>query len=311
MNYWIFKVADQSRYADARGRRYEYDNVHSVKVRAGDEFLYLEKTAAGYGLTGAGRVTSVTKRQAEPQDGRSGRVVTIFTAHLDDVVWFSERFDLSARTRTGRRNRDAAGLPGDLNRLGWSISMPRIDRELFCGLLDAALRQSLPRREQSEDGQAQCHVDDSWSLVRKRCRMQAFRNAVLTRHNYACVVCGTQLRSVLDAAHIRSYAADPSHRADPSNGICLCAFCHGAFDSGDIGIAPDGTLKVVATLTDEVARMHFAAVPDSQRREWLTGVCCEFLEERMTNLRCEAREKRFDRKQECAEISVGLHPFTA
>jgi len=278
MNYWIFKVSDKSVYADEPGQRYEYDNVHSVRVKPADEFLYLQKTRSGYGLTGAGRVARVTRRVARPKDKRSPRVSSIFTAHLDDLVWFSERLELGTRTRAGRQNRRALGLPDDLNRIGWSISMPRIDRNLFIRLLDAAFEADPLQDAGTQKGS--WYVDDAWSIVRTRRHMQAFRLEVLRRHNYTCVVCGTRLRSVLDSAHVRRYAADPSQRANPANGICLCSFCHAAFDCGDVAIMPNGSLQFAPDLCDEIALAHFTAVHTAQRREWLTGVNSQFLEER-------------------------------
>ena len=44
MGYWIFKVSKHSSYCNVPGARYVYDNTHSVRVRADDEFIYLEKS---------------------------------------------------------------------------------------------------------------------------------------------------------------------------------------------------------------------------------------------------------------------------
>ncbi|NLX97567.1 MAG: hypothetical protein GXY83_15470 [Rhodopirellula sp.] len=282
MNYWIFKVSDQIAYPDRPGREYVYDNTHSVRVAEGDEFLYLEKAGAKYGLTGAGAVCRVTRRAASRKEQHSAKVDRIFTAHLVDVVWFAARFDLAIRTSTGRRNRRAVGLPGDLNSIGWSISMPRIERELFVRLLDAALKVGpLQGARLDEVHRTDWRVDDSWSLVRRRSRMQVFRAAVLARHDCTCVVCGTQLASVLDAAHIQSYAAHPEQRGNPANGLCLCSYCHAAYDSGDLAILPDGSLHFSEGLQDDVALKHFTSVSPNTRRDWLGGVDKDFLLERV------------------------------
>jgi hypothetical protein len=284
MSFWIFKVSDQGAYPDTAGREYVYDNTHSVRVAGGDEFIYLEKSGVRYGLTGAGYVSKVSRRRAIADEQRSVKVEQIFTAHLADVAWFSKPFDLSARTKTGRRNRRAVGLPDDLNAFGWSISMPKVERELFLQLLDASLdsgHRSLSMVDDSLD--ADWNVEDSWSLVRTRCRMQRFREAVLARHNYTCVVCGTRLRAVLDAAHIRSYAANPKQRANPANGICLCSFCHGAFDGGELLILPDGSLRFSSDLRDEIALMHFSVVSADQRLVRLKGIDEQLLLERCSN----------------------------
>jgi hypothetical protein len=105
MTYWIFKTCEQGTYPDIPGEAYVYDNTHSVRVRAGDEFLYLEKAGQKYGLTGAGKVAKVTCRKPGASERHSTRVEKVFTAHLTDVVWFSEVLDLSARSKVGVTNR--------------------------------------------------------------------------------------------------------------------------------------------------------------------------------------------------------------
>lgn len=282
MNYWIFKVSKRGGYPDTPGKKYVYDNTHSVRVEAGDEFIYLEKHGTKYGLTGGGRVHRVEQRAAKDSQRHSIKVQSVFTAHLTDVVWFSKLFDLSTQTIDGRRNRQAVGLPKDLNRIGWSISMPRIERDQFVCLVNAALDAG-PGREQKLDhvSKPNWRVDDSWSLVRQRSRMQMFRAVVLERHNYTCLVCGTRLRSVLDAAHIRSFAADAAQRANPANGICLCTYCHAAYDSGDLAILPDGSVAFNSGLQDEIALKHFSVVSPKERIGWLEGVNHQFLLERV------------------------------
>ena len=86
-----------------------------MRVEKSDEFLYLEKAGASYGLTGAGCVSRVVHRKAKSAERRSSRVSRIFAAHLADIVWFAKPFDLSSRTKAGIRNRQAVGLPHDLN----------------------------------------------------------------------------------------------------------------------------------------------------------------------------------------------------
>ncbi len=107
--------------------------------------------------------------------------------------------------------------------------------------------------------------------------MHLFRSAVLARHNYTCLFYGCRLRSVLDAAHIRSYACDQDHRANPANGICLCRFCHAAFDAGDIVVNPDGQVVIVRPTDDPIAMAHCTSVPGAMRRSWMQGVDCRFL----------------------------------
>ena len=195
--------------------------------------------------------------------------------------WFSKPFDLSTQTKEGRRNRMAVGLPKDLNGIGWSISMPRIERDLFVCLLDSALEGGTLNDQKSGYTEVSSfRIDDSWSLVRKRHRLKEFRITVLKRHNYTCLVCGTRMQLVIEAAHVRSYATAPEDRANPANGICLCSFCHAAFDSGELLIFSNGTLRYASDLSDEIGLTHFTSVPPDKRRNWLCGVDARFLEQR-------------------------------
>lgn len=90
MAFWIFKVSDQQLYADVEGVRYEYDNRHSVRVRPGDGFVYLDKRASAYRFTGAGSVLRVDERPPTETERRRGRAVrTVYTAVLSDVTWSS------------------------------------------------------------------------------------------------------------------------------------------------------------------------------------------------------------------------------
>ena len=62
MAYWIFKVAKQELYPDIPGEQYVYDNTHSLRVRAGDTFLYLDKRQ-DYAFSGTGTVRRVVERK--------------------------------------------------------------------------------------------------------------------------------------------------------------------------------------------------------------------------------------------------------
>lgn len=275
MTYWIFKVSELGAYPDSPGREYIYDNTHSVKVRSGDEFLYLEKAGAKYGLTGAGRVEKVTRRAPKDNERHNNRVNSVFTAHLMDLVWFSKPYSLSNRTTAGRNNRRLAHLPDDLNAIGWSISMPRLDREVFVRLLDAAMESGPPNSADEVEEvlrDEDWRVEDSWSLVKQRRRLQRFRSKVLERHCFTCFVCGTQLRAVLEVAHLRDYAGHPEHRANPANGVCMCSFCHAAFDAGEITLHPDGSVVSRTRNGDAIADAHFHSISAGQRQSWLAGI---------------------------------------
>ena len=89
MKIWIFKVAYQDLYPDEPGRTYIFDNTHSVRVKKGDTFLYLDKTQ-GYSFTATGSVRKLTERKPTPKEAsRTQKVRIVYTAHLSDVFWFS------------------------------------------------------------------------------------------------------------------------------------------------------------------------------------------------------------------------------
>lgn len=78
----------------------------------------------------------------------------------------------------------------------------------------------------------------------ERCRQSMFRNVVLSRYHNRCAVTGLQLNELLEAAHIVSWAEDPTLRLEPSNGIALNPFIHSAYDNNFLGIDPDGIVHV-------------------------------------------------------------------
>ncbi len=113
-----------------------------------------------------------------------------------------------------------------------------------------------------------------------------FNKDVLERHRYQCLICGTQMRTVLEAAHIRSYASDKDNRANPANGICLCKYCHAAFDAGELCLLPNGEVKFKLALTDEVAKYHFLRISSETRQSMMNGINLKFIEEKAEQVQC-------------------------
>ncbi len=80
-------------------------------------------------------------------------------------------------------------------------------------------------------------------ITRVRLVQRFFRDTVLSSYNYSCAVCKINLCKMLNASHIIPWSIDKNRRADPSNGLSLCAFHDRAFDRGLIAIEED--LRIV------------------------------------------------------------------
>jgi putative restriction endonuclease len=71
-----------------------------------------------------------------------------------------------------------------------------------------------------------------------------FRDTVLASYDFSCAFCDLSLRALLNASHIIPWSQDASRRADPRNGIALCAFHDRAFDRGLVTVRQDLTIAV-------------------------------------------------------------------
>lgn len=275
MAHWIFKTTDQKLYPDVHGEKYVYDNTHSVRIQKGDYFLYLDKTEK-YSFTAAGVVKKVTERKpTAAESNRTVKVRSVFTAHLSDVIWFKPPLTISPTTKLGRANRSQLGIPKDINLLGWSQSMPRLNEEMYNSIVEH-IGVNITFDTAGEDSK-DYSIPDSWSKTRARRKLKGFSDAVWARSDGHCVVCGTNQREVIDAAHLSPYSSDKKNRANPANGICLCKYCHTCLDKSLIGILPDGGLLVSESITDSVSQFHFRRISEEKRVELLSGVNPEFL----------------------------------
>lgn len=273
MAYWIFKVAEQELYPDVPGEQYVYDNTHSVRVVKDDAFLYLDKMTH-YSFTATGLVRKVTKRvPSRKEAARTGKVRTVFTAHLTDVIWFTEPLSISPLTKEGKKHRARLGIV-DANLLGWSQSIPSLNEEMYQAILDLA---EMNKIIQPMGRGGDFAIPDNWGKTKIRCAIIRFSDPVMKRSNAHCIVCGSLLQGLVEAAHLSPYGSDRENRANPANGICLCKYCHRALDLRLIAIQPDGVLLIAPHMDDQVARYHFSRIEPERRRQWLTGVDPKFL----------------------------------
>jgi hypothetical protein len=273
MAYWIFKVAEQELYPDIPGEKYVFDNTHSIRIASGDVFLYLDKRKK-YSFTATGMVRLVEKRSPTAREaGRTPKVRQVITAHLDNVLWFKEPLTISPGSKDGRANRSRLGIL-DVNLLGWSQSIPSLNEEMYKKILDLADLENLlaPGHKNSDFS-----IPDNWAKTKVRAALKRFSDPVLARSNSTCIVCGTSLAGLTEAAHLSPYASDKSNRANPGNGICLCRFCHRSLDLRLIAIESDGSLLVSPTVKDKIALHHFSQISSQKRLQWLRNVDVKFL----------------------------------
>jgi len=77
---------------------------------------------------------------------------------------------------------------------------------------------------------------DALRSVRVRMVQSFFRRTVLSGYNFTCCFCGLSISEMLIASHIIPWSVSVELRADPRNGIALCAFHDKAFDRGILSV---------------------------------------------------------------------------
>jgi 5-methylcytosine-specific restriction protein A len=73
--------------------------------------------------------------------------------------------------------------------------------------------------------------------IRARRGQQQFRDALCTRYGNRCLVTGSEVLAVLEAAHIKPYRGEDDNH--PENGLLLRADIHTLFDLDLLGIEPE------------------------------------------------------------------------
>jgi len=93
--------------------------------------------------------------------------------------------------------------------------------------------------------------------VKVRIVQRFFRDTVLASYNFNCAVCRISLPAMLNASHIIPWALDKQRRADPRNGMCLCALHDRAFDRGLIAVREDFKIAVSREIkTPNASKLH-------------------------------------------------------
>jgi putative restriction endonuclease len=88
-----------------------------------------------------------------------------------------------------------------------------------------------------------------------------FRRSVLANYDYHCAICRISHIKLLTAGHIIPWSLDEARRADPKNGLSLCALHDRAFDRGLLTL--DDDYRVVLSsqikIVDEKSEVHNVA----------------------------------------------------
>ncbi len=82
------------------------------------------------------------------------------------------------------------------------------------------------------------------SEVKTRTVQQFFRSAVVSSYHFKCAICELSIKDLLIASHIVPWAEKVESRADPSNGISLCALHDKAFDRGLMTVDQDHRILI-------------------------------------------------------------------
>ncbi len=90
--------------------------------------------------------------------------------------------------------------------------------------------------------------------VRVRCNQRVFRTAILNNYQHKCCVCGLAEDEILDAAHIVEWSSDLRNALDATNGLCLSATYHRAFDAHLIGFDDKYRMRLSKVLKSKCSR---------------------------------------------------------
>jgi putative restriction endonuclease len=100
-------------------------------------------------------------------------------------------------------------------------------------------------------------VTEGERTVRVRLVQRFFREAVLSSYGYSCCICELNLAEMLNASHIIPWSKDEKKRADPRNGLSLCALHDRAFDRGLITMDEKYRVVVAGRVkTENVSELH-------------------------------------------------------
>jgi predicted restriction endonuclease len=97
-------------------------------------------------------------------------------------------------------------------------------------------------------------------LVRTRLVQGFFRDAVLSSYEFKCAICNLDLPELLSASHIIPWSRDVARRADPRNGLSLCAIHDRAFDRGLLSLNDSFEVLLAKRIKSNVSKSSFHSI---------------------------------------------------
>lgn len=136
------------------------------------------------------------------------------------------------------RSHDAAGLASELETFQLYDKTDRMEEVPFLNLdeIDGVSRMVIRQARENQ---------------------QKFRTLVLWNYRYACCISGLPVRQSLQASHISDWSSDVKMRLNPTNGLCLAAHYHLAFDNHLIALDDDCRLVISKSLKEYTGNEAF------------------------------------------------------
>jgi len=117
--------------------------------------------------------------------------------------------------------------------------------------------------EQWDETLLRSRPTESTRLVRVRLVQSFFRSAVLASYEYRCAICRLDLLELLSASHIIPWRSSVARRADPRNGLALCAIHDRAFDRGLLTVSESFNVLISGQAKARASgRLHQVALID-------------------------------------------------
>lgn len=101
--------------------------------------------------------------------------------------------------------------------------------------------------------------DDIICETKVRVNQGFFRTMVLSAYEDGCCISGVNNRELIQACHILSWANYEDLRTDPTNGLCLNAFFHSAYDNNLVSIDADYKIHVANSIISKTKDQNFRA----------------------------------------------------